>query len=98
MDPSGFRTTIEAAGSEGVIEFDSRQNPTLRLNPVEGMARAESLMHPEDDPYFLQLRSFLDAVGQGTPPPVSAEDGLEAVRISLAAIESARTGLPVNLA
>lgn len=98
MDPSGFRTTIEAAGSEGVIEFDSRQNPSLRTHVAEGASRTENLMDPHDDPYHQQLRAFLDAVRSGRPAPVSAADGRRAVELSLAAIESASRRLPVSLA
>jgi myo-inositol 2-dehydrogenase/D-chiro-inositol 1-dehydrogenase len=40
----------------------------------------------------LEIRGFLDAVRDGTPPPVSGWDGVNALAISLAAIESAKTG------
>lgn len=97
MDPSGFRTTIEAAGSEGVIEFDSRQNPSLRVHLQDSGSRPENLMDPLDDPYYLQLRSFVDAVTGKAGYPVSADEGAAAVRIALAAIESARSCQPVKI-
>jgi predicted dehydrogenase len=97
MDPSGFRTTIEAAGSEGIIEYDSRQNPTLFLSPTDGSSRSESLMASTDDPYYRQLRDFLDSVAEGRPAPIAAEDGREAVRVSLAAILSSKSGLPMRM-
>ena len=40
---------------------------------------------------------FYEALTRGTEPPVSAEDGLAAVQIARAAIDSARAGLPVEL-
>ena len=99
MDPSGFRTTFEVCGSEGMIEYDSRNTPTLRTHigpPKEGQpARRggnEAPLLPSDDPYYHQLKGFLDAVRTGTPPPVTGFDGLMAVSIGLAAIESAKTG------
>lgn len=91
MDPSGFRTTLEVCGSEGMIQHDSRQSSFLRRTTEEGSATENGLM-PTDDPYYRELRAFVDAVATGTPPPVTAEDGLAAVRIAEAAVESARTG------
>jgi predicted dehydrogenase len=91
MDPGGFRVTFEVAGSDGLIEFDSRHNAAVRTTTPEVKA-AETPLSGTDDPYYLELRSFLDAVCGGTPPPVSAYDGFMAVSIALAAIESAQTG------
>jgi len=95
LDPSGFRVTLEVAGSEGLIEYDSRQNPTLRTH-VTGQTRNESLMAPNDDPYFRLYRACVDSVRDGTPPPVSGEEAVRALALSLAAIESAKTGQPVT--
>jgi mono/diheme cytochrome c family protein len=41
---------------------------------------------------------FVRAIQGGPPPRVTAEDGLEAVRIAVAVLESARTRRPVHLA
>jgi UDP-N-acetylglucosamine 3-dehydrogenase len=91
MDPAGFRTTFEVAGSKGLIDFDSRKTPALRT-ALPGSTKFENVMAPHDDPYYCELRAFIDAVRDGTPPPVSGYDGLMALSISLAALESARTG------
>lgn len=99
MDPSGFRTTFEVCGSNGMIEYDSRHTPTLRTHlapPKEGdpprRGGNEAPLAPTDDPYYRQLKSFLDAVREGAKPPVSGYDGFMAVSLGLAALESARTG------
>ncbi|MCB8932813.1 MAG: Gfo/Idh/MocA family oxidoreductase [Fimbriimonadaceae bacterium] len=99
MDPSGSRTTFEVCGSAGMIEFDSRNTPTVRTHlapPKEGdpprRGGNEAPLTPTDDPYYRQLKGFLDAVRSGTPPPVSGYDGFMAVSLGLAALESARTG------
>ncbi len=106
MDPSGFRVAFEVCGSEGMIEHDSRNTATVRAHlahPAEGeggdprqaaarKASAEAPLAPTDDPYYGELRAFLDAVNMGAPPPVSPLDGWMAMSISLAALESARTG------
>lgn len=97
LDPSGFRVTLEAAGSKGVLEWDSRQNPTLRTHTGAG-SRNENLMAASDDPYFRQLSAFLAAAKDGGPMPVSGEEGRAAMQVALAALESAQTGQPVHFA
>ena len=95
MDPSGFRATIEASGPKGVVEYDSRENPSLRTHT--GTTVNENNYNPDDDPYFRQLTAFVSAAKGETPPAVRAEEGLAAVRLATAAIESAETGQPVRL-
>jgi predicted dehydrogenase len=102
MDPSGFRVTFEVAGKDGIIQFDSRDQPAVRIATSGGasagdyLSVSETPLSPTDDPYYLELRGFLDAVRNGTPPPVTIEDGLAALSISLAAIESSQTGRVVR--
>lgn len=101
MDPGGFRTTLEVAGSEGLIQYDSRNNVALRVAPARGgdagnylpgsSNLAETPQADHDDPYYLELRAFLDAVLSGAPLPVTADDGVRALAIALAALESAKT-------
>ncbi len=99
-----FRTALEIAGSHGLIE-----HPASRPNPVNvflhqkaagdspEIAVPGSPLLPEDDPYMVQIRHFYDVLTTEATPRVTARDGLEAVRIALAAIESAETGRPVTL-
>jgi UDP-N-acetylglucosamine 3-dehydrogenase len=95
-DPAGFRTAFEVCGSEGFIEFDSRETATLRLS-MPGSSTLESPLFPHDDPYYCEIKAFLNALKDGTPLPVSPEDGLIAVAIAETAIESARTGKPMKV-
>ena len=91
MDPGGFRTMFDIAGSEGLLEFDSRKTPALRTATAESTILEPSLSGLED-PYYLELSDFLNAVTTGTQPPVTGEDGLASLKIALAALESAKTG------
>lgn len=90
MDPSGFRVTFEVAGSGGLIQYDSRDTSILQTH-VGGKVAKESPVAPLDDPYYRELRGFLTAVSDGTPLPVTGYDGLMALSIALAALESAKT-------
>lgn len=77
-----------------MIEWDSRNTQSLRTN-LFGSSSTESPLSASDDPYFLQLRDFIDAVKHGKPMPVTAQDGAMAVAIAEAAIESCRSGRAV---
>ena len=91
MDPGGFRTTFDIAGSEGLLEFDSRKTPALKTVKAESLSLEPSIA-PNEDPYFLELSAFLSAARGEAPVPITGQDGLAALKLSLAAIESARTG------
>ena len=95
MDPGGFRTTFEIAGSKGLIQHDSRQNVALRTT-IEGKTFADNAISAQDDPYYQELSSFLASVKEGRPVPVTGEDGARAVAVALAAVESAKTGQVVK--
>lgn len=101
-DPGGFRVWFEIAGDGGFVEYDSRDNPTFSIakrstddTPV--VPQRESPLMPHDDPYRQELAHFVECVTTGRQPDINAEDGLRAVAISRAALESARTGEPVGL-
>lgn len=95
MDPSGFRAILEVTGSNGMIEFDSRQNPAWRVHTDSG-SMAGGQMDGTDDPYFRHLSAVVDAVRLGTPMPISGEEGMMAVAIAEAAIRSAIEDRPVD--
>jgi predicted dehydrogenase len=102
--PGGFHTSFEIAGECGLIEYDSAQLAplTVRLASCDAPTtpNVPQLLSPLaywDDPYYLELRHFLDCLERGHAFLVSPRDGLEAVRVALAAIESMRTGKPVVL-
>jgi len=96
MDPGGFRTYFDIAGSEGLLEFDSRKTPALRTS-TDGATAFDPSTAPLEDPYYLELNGFLNAVRAGAEVPVTGRDALESLRLSLAAVESAKTGKVIYL-
>ncbi len=98
MDPGGFRTHFEIAGSKGLIQHESRNNIPLRTTiapeKTEGapLPNLDGNSTPKEDPYYLEIDGFLNAVKNGTELPVTLVDALSAVAIGEAAIESAKTG------
>jgi myo-inositol 2-dehydrogenase/D-chiro-inositol 1-dehydrogenase len=90
-----FRTSFELAGSEGMLDYATDQRPAVRTAPPE-LAFAGGWPTAED-PWAAELREFLAAIEDGTPPRVGAEDGRAAQEIALAAVESAETGRAIEL-
>ncbi|MFM9872931.1 MAG: Gfo/Idh/MocA family protein [Fimbriimonadaceae bacterium] len=95
MDPAGFRATVEVSGSEGIIEFDSRLAPPVRMSTDSGSI-AMSQMDGSDDPYFRHLSAVVSAVRTGTPMPITGVEGMAAVAIAEAAIVSAMENRPID--
>lgn len=101
--PPTFRTKLEIAGDRGLIEFDSDSTaPIQNLILKAGGSDSPDVGLPSspvtESPYTTQLKEFYTAIAEGKPSRVSATDGLAAVQIAEAALESARTNQPVKLA
>ena len=100
--PPTFRTHLEIAGDRGLIEFDSDGTaPIQNLILKSGGSDAPDVAVPSspvsESPYTTQIKEFYGALADGKPARVSATDGLIAVQIAEAALQSARTGQPVRL-
>jgi UDP-N-acetylglucosamine 3-dehydrogenase len=98
--PSGFRTQLEIAGSDGIIHHDSDEAMPIR-SVIRSQSHTGGVAVPESpllkDPYLLELEHFIDCIRFEKEPIVTAEDGYKALEIALAALESAQTGRPVLL-
>jgi predicted dehydrogenase len=102
-DPGGFKVTVEIAGDDGLLEFNFNQ-PTgipFRSAIAGSDVKSAGVAVPESptgmNPYQAELAHFLDCLERGIPPSISPRDGMEAVRIALAALESIETGKAVTL-
>lgn len=96
--PGGFRTALEVSGSAGLIRTGSREGAplTFELAPTATSGVAVPTGGLVEDPYLAQLRSLVEWLAGGPAPRSTAEDALEAVRLSLAVIESVRSGQPIT--
>jgi predicted dehydrogenase len=100
--PPTFRTHLEIAGDRGLIEFDSDgtapiQNLILKTGGSDAPDVALPSSPVSESPYTAQIKEFYRALVDGTPSRISAADGLLAVQIAEAALESAHSGQPVKL-
>lgn len=97
--PGLFRTSLDLSGDAGLIEWSSDAAPTLRLLGPPGDAQAAPLprLDPRQDPYAAELAHALRCIETGEPFEVTPQDALAALKLSLAARESLRTGEAVGL-
>lgn len=97
--PPMFLTSLEIAGEHGLIEHPAASSIPIGLHlKTKGADYAgvpASPMH--EDPYTVEIKHFYDVIAHDAPPIVQPEDGAMAVKIALAAVESARTGQRVTL-
>jgi predicted dehydrogenase len=93
--PAPFEYAIEIAGSRGLLTSNSTEAPPLRLlQDPDGEAPPVAAGR---SPYAAELEHFVRCLRTGEEPVVGGSDAREALRVSLAAIESVRTGNPVVL-
>lgn len=100
--PPTFRTGLEIAGDAGLIEFDSEATAPITnlVRAPEGDDAPDVALPPSptsESPFVTQIKAFYEALRADRPARVSAEDGLAAVQIAEAAMESAATGRAVTL-
>ncbi|MFY7880931.1 MAG: Gfo/Idh/MocA family protein [Fimbriimonas sp.] len=85
-------TAFEICGSDGMIEWNSRNVPSLRTVGV-----LEQNYLPNDDPFFKALSKWVECATTGADVPIHVSEGIEALKLSMAARESALTGHIVQL-
>ena len=95
--PAPFNYSIEVAGSRALVSADSTEPAPVRLfGDPAGVGEALELAVGKS-PYQVQLEHFVRCAATGESPIVDGHDAYEALRIGLAATESALTGKPVTL-
>ena len=92
--PNGFVTTLEVAGSDGIVAHRNTDAPDISLRPhAHTDAHLAADARAIEDPYYLQFCAF-DAWIRGGPTPRSTpEDSLRSLATTLAIVASAQTGL-----
>ncbi len=99
--PDPFWYSIEVAGTKALASVDSRKYAPARILVNERTRASGNGESPGSslglNPYQLELEHFVRCVETGEEPVVSEVDGYEALRISLAAMESAVSRVPISL-
>ena len=100
--PPHFKTEFEIACADGLIIHNSdAAAPNGLYLKKAGDEEAQDVALPSsqlaESPYTTQIKAFYHALVEDAEVPITAEDGLAAVQIARAAIESARTGAAIAL-
>ncbi|HVA90842.1 MAG TPA: Gfo/Idh/MocA family oxidoreductase [Chloroflexota bacterium] len=94
--PSGFVTSIELAGDGGLLRHHSQESGALAVHPHAAGREGGSVSLPDlaasEDPYRTELAHFIDVIAGRAAPLVLPEQSLAALRLALAARQSAATG------
>lgn len=100
--PGPFTTAIELTGKKGMIRFHTGEASPMKIwRHTSSPAGRPNVAIPESpavqDPYYYELFHFIECIQQEKEALVTAEDGWKAMEIAFAAMESIRSGLPVQL-
>ena len=79
-------------GPDGIIKISFPGEITVQKGPKE-----EKITGLNDDTHLIQTTAFARAVSEGAPVKATARDGLIALKVSLAALESIATGKTVSI-
>lgn len=93
-DERPFSFSLDVAGDNGVIEYDGDDAVSFEWYTDEECGR-EAVTGI--DPMQAEIEHFLSCVDGDATPEVTVDDAIEAMRISLAAIESSERGDPVMI-
>jgi scyllo-inositol 2-dehydrogenase (NAD+) len=97
----GYDISTEILGLEGTIRIGY-----LRETPIMIMTKANGVSH-DTVPYFMerfrdaytnQLQNFAQNVLHDRTPPITIDDGMEALRVGVAATRARESGVTVDLA
>ncbi len=100
--PPFFRTSMDIAGTDGLIEWTSDNSSTVQIHlmnpPKQDVAEvAVPIDLDVENPFSAEIGHFYDAVVNDKPFSVTAEDALAALQIALAVRESLQTGRSVTI-
>ena len=96
----GYDISTEILGSEGTLKIGYLRETPVMLLTKNSVAHdtVPYFMERFRDAYTTQLQNFAQNVLQDRPAPITIDDGLEALRIGVAATRAHETQLPVTVA
>ncbi|HEX5015627.1 MAG TPA: Gfo/Idh/MocA family oxidoreductase [Candidatus Limnocylindrales bacterium] len=99
-NPLGYDIRMEIVGSQDAVSVGvGPRTPSRSLEPnaADVTSGWEGFLTRFADAYRAELEAFLDVARGHTAPACTARDGLEAMRVAIAATRSAREGRAVEL-
>lgn len=96
----GYDQRIEVHGSKGVVSAENQRPVSIELANAEGYTRPplhDFFMTRYTEAYANEIASFVSAVEKGTKISPNGKDGLVALQLADAAVESVKTGKRVSV-
>jgi myo-inositol 2-dehydrogenase/D-chiro-inositol 1-dehydrogenase len=96
----GYDQRVEVFGSRGAAAAENDAPSTVKLSNDSGVIGEKPLyffLERYKESFIAEMRAFLEAVAQGKPTLVTGEDGLQDLRVGLAAKLSLAERRPVKL-
>jgi myo-inositol 2-dehydrogenase / D-chiro-inositol 1-dehydrogenase len=96
----GYDQRVEVFGSKGAAAAENDAPSTVKLSTESGCMGEKPLyffLERYQQAFVDEMRAFLDAIAGGKPTPVTGEDGLQDLRVGLAAKLSLAEHRPVKL-
>lgn len=97
----GYDQRIEVLGETGLLTHDNLRPTTMRLTTAEMTDAQQPLLNffleRYTAAYRAEMDAFVAALADGTALPTTAADGVQALRLAEAALQSVRTGQTVSL-
>ena len=88
---SNYHWEIEITGTDGIISVDYIEQS------IEVFGKfAQDINIKHEEPLKEELKSFLEAVDEGKDPVITGEDGLNALKMVIAASKSSRAHKPIS--
>ena len=96
----GYDISADLLGTEGTLRVGYLQQTPLLVMKKNNVSHDVVPFFPErfGDAYLSQLEDFAGNLLHDRPPPITIDDGIEALRISIAATRSCQTGKTVEVA
>ena len=97
----GYDQRIEVFGSTGMLQMDNLRPTTIRRWSRDATDAREPLLNffleRYQQAYKSELDAYIDALVHKKPMPITVQDGLKALQLADAALESVKTGCAVRL-
>src|SRR5713101_952392 len=96
----GYDQRIEAFGSKGALRAENVVESTVAIAGADGIVSERPLhffLERYAEAYRREIDHFIGAIGNGTPPLVGGADGVRALALADAAVESLRTRRAVSV-
>lgn len=96
----GYDQRIEVHGSIGMVHAENQRPVSIEIATADGYTRPtlhDFFMTRYIDAYAAELNAFMAALSKGTTISPNGQDGLDALRLADAAIESVKSGKVISL-